>query len=163
MYLPATLPLLRQALLAGGLGPAPLAGFALTADLREAYATGGAEELEYAAQLAAARASLGLLVADPQAPPRRVVLAVDAPAVPTSEAGPASVRLLDPLPWAAVAAGLIDGREAEPAVRAAARAWSAAGGDPDDAAVEAALDALEDHALLWWAAQELDRLDELDR
>ena len=55
-------------------------GFAVTPALREAYASGDAEELEYAAMTEAARASLRLLAADPAAPPRRVVLAAEMPA-----------------------------------------------------------------------------------
>ena len=62
----------------GRSGPVP--GFAVTPSLREAYASGDEEELEYAAMTEAARASLRMLAADPAAPPRRVVLAAEIPA-----------------------------------------------------------------------------------
>src|SRR6266487_496423 len=79
VYLPTTLADLGFALVAGQIGPAPLAGFAVTPALREWYASGDLEELEYVAMMQAARASLRLLVEDPQAPRRRVVLAADVP------------------------------------------------------------------------------------
>ena len=63
VYLAATMPALRAALEAGEIGPAPLAGFAVTPALRESYASGDEEELEYAAMAVAARASLRLLAA----------------------------------------------------------------------------------------------------
>ena len=90
VFLPSTLPALARALQTGQLtspgqlsdagqagqeGSAP--GFAVTPALREAYASGDEEELEYAALTEAARASLRLLAADPAAPPRRVVLAAE--------------------------------------------------------------------------------------
>src|SRR5207244_1227656 len=71
VYLPSTLPALADALREGAVGPAPLHGFAVTPALREAYASGDEEELEYVAMLAAARESLRMLRADPQAPRRR--------------------------------------------------------------------------------------------
>ena len=55
-----------RALQAGQVGPGPLPGFAVTPALREAYASGDAEELEYAALTEAARASLRLIAADPE-------------------------------------------------------------------------------------------------
>ena len=80
VFLPSTLPAVAQALQAGQVGPGPLPGFAVTPALREAYASGDIEELEYAALTEAARASLRLLASDPAAPSRRVVLAADIPA-----------------------------------------------------------------------------------
>src|SRR5579863_9444145 len=86
VFLPSTLPALAQALQAGHVGlvglvgSGPLPGFAVTPALREAYASGDTEELEYAALAEAARASLRMLAGDPAAPPRRVVLAADIPA-----------------------------------------------------------------------------------
>ena len=61
VFLPSTLPAVAQALLAGQVGPGPLPGFAVTPALRESYASGDTEELEYAALTEAARASLRLL------------------------------------------------------------------------------------------------------
>src|SRR6266851_9844266 len=85
VFLPSTLPALAQALRAGHIGPAPdagpgpLPGYAVTPTLREAYASGDEEELEYTAMTEAARASLRMLADDPAAPPRRVVLAAEIP------------------------------------------------------------------------------------
>ena len=77
VYLPATLPGLADLLRKAEIGPAPLRAFAVTPALREWYATGDLEDLEYVAMMHAARASLRLLEADPDAPRRRVVLAAD--------------------------------------------------------------------------------------
>src|ERR671934_1130564 len=82
VFLPSTLPALAEALRVGHIGPAAgmLPGYAVTPALREAYASGDEEELEYSALTEAARASLRMLAEDPAAPPRRVVLAADIPA-----------------------------------------------------------------------------------
>src|SRR6266700_231469 len=74
VFLPSTLPALAQALQAGqvgsgpgpgsGQGSGPLSGYAVTPALREAYASGDEEELEYTALTEAARASLRMLAAD---------------------------------------------------------------------------------------------------
>ena len=56
VYLPSTLPAVAEALRAGQLGPGVQHGFAVTPALREAYASGDTEELEYAALTEAARA-----------------------------------------------------------------------------------------------------------
>jgi hypothetical protein len=60
-------------------GRPPLPGFAVTPALREAYASGDDEELEYAALPRRRAQSLRLLDADPAAPRRRVVLAAESP------------------------------------------------------------------------------------
>src|SRR5229473_2474977 len=78
VYLPATLPALADLLRTGEIDPAPLTGFAVTPALREWYSSGDMEELEYVAMMQAARSSLRLLMADPAAPRRRVVLALPA-------------------------------------------------------------------------------------
>src|SRR5215469_11465566 len=91
IYLPSTLPALADVLREGTVGPAPVHGFAVTPALREAYASGDEEELEYIAMLAAARESLRLLRSDPVAPRRRVVLDADvsvaADAIAAADAG----------------------------------------------------------------------------
>ena len=51
VYLPSTLPALADVLRDGQVGPAPVHGFAVTPALREAYASGDEEELEYIERL----------------------------------------------------------------------------------------------------------------
>src|SRR5260370_31542820 len=82
VYLPATLSGLAGLLHKAEIGPAPLRAFAVTPALREWYASGDLEELEYVAMMHAARASLRLLLADPEAPRRRGVLP---PALPDQQ------------------------------------------------------------------------------
>src|SRR5215469_2756129 len=77
VYLPATLPGLAGLLRKAEIGPAPLRAFAVTPGLREWYASGDLEELEYVAMAQAARASLRLIQAEPAAPRRRVVLVAE--------------------------------------------------------------------------------------
>jgi len=81
VYLPSTLPGLRALLDAGELGPPPLPAYGVTGALREWYAEGDEEELEYAALTLAARASVRLLdralLLDPTVPPRRVVVVAE--------------------------------------------------------------------------------------
>src|SRR5579875_1972996 len=112
VYLPSTLARLAEVLSSGAVGPAPLLGFAVTPALREAYASGDEEELEYAALLAAARHSLRLLGQDPGAPRRRVVLAADVPDAQVSwlarDGEPAAVTVGAAVPLAAVASGHVD-------------------------------------------------------
>lgn len=64
VYVPATLTMLRQLVDDEQLQPLGGTAFALTAALRESYASGDTEELEYAAMREAARASLRLLATD---------------------------------------------------------------------------------------------------
>src|SRR5260370_26607394 len=78
VYMPFTLPTLAR-LLADDQTAPRVRGYAVTPALREWYSSGDEEELEYVALTQAARASLRLLHADPQAPGRRVVLAADVP------------------------------------------------------------------------------------
>src|ERR1700735_1203678 len=112
VYLASTMPALAALLQAGQLGPAPLAGFAVTPALREWYASGDLEELEYAAMPVPARASLRLLAADHEAPPRRVVLAADVPDDQVSPCGdlddPAAVRINAIVPAARLASAHVD-------------------------------------------------------
>jgi hypothetical protein len=152
VFVPATLPLLAR-WHATRLIDAPL-GFAVTPALREWYATGDAEELEYAALTHAARASIRLLAADPHAPPRRIVVAADAEqAVPDDGVGPAAVRLPAPLPLQRVAAVHADDATAESVVRTAVAAVGAA--DAGDLDAESSLDDAEAVELSWYATQEI--------
>lgn len=157
VYLPFTLPALADALKHGEVGPPPLSAFAVTPALREAYASGDEEELEYVAMLTAARQSLRLLAADPEAPRRRVVLAADVPDAQVSWSAyddePASVAVGAPVPFAALASGHIDAPEAAGDVAAAAAAISAADAGDEDAGFT--VDGAEGHELAWYATQEL--------
>lgn len=172
VYLPATLPLLAAWRAAGECGPAPLPACAVTPALRESYASGDAEELEYAATTAAAAASLRLLVAGPTgaaprrgvvaavgAAPRRVVVAADvadAAVRPGRDGHPATVTISEPVLWRSVTAVLADDAVAQATVARAVAALPAAdAGDPD--AVFAVED-VDGHELGWWATQEVDEL-----
>jgi hypothetical protein len=128
--------------------------FAVTPALREWYTEGDAEELEYLALIEAARASLGLLAADPTAPPRRAVLAVDVTDPdPDATLGRAAVRFTGAVRIDQVAAVHVDATDAEETVRAAVAAQAAAAaGDP---AAVLALEEPEGFELLWYATQEL--------
>src|ERR1700749_830397 len=90
VYLPATLPGLAGLLRKAEIGPAPLRAFAVTPALREWYASGDLEELEYVAMMHAARASLRLLLADPGAPGRRGAAA----ALPGADSGDDDAQFL---------------------------------------------------------------------
>jgi uncharacterized protein DUF6912 len=160
VYLPATLPLIEQWLASGAASPADAGpgalAYAVTPSLRESYAEADIDELEYAAQRAAATGSLGLLAADQAATRRRVVLAVDVPDAlvsPDSLHGRATVRLVGPTPVSHWASAFIDGPDAELVVAAAVGALGAAAAGDDDA--QFALDEVQAHELGWYAVQEL--------
>ncbi|NIH87337.1 DUF6912 family protein [Amycolatopsis granulosa] len=160
VYLPGTIGMLRRLVADGSLRPPGGTGFALTPALRESYVSGDTEELEYAALLDAARASLRLLGAaehdagDGKEPWRRVVIAVDVEdAKPRPDLDAPVVKLSGPISYEDVAAVHVDTEEAEEAVRAAARVIDAADlGDPD---AEFVLGEAEDHELAWYAPGEL--------
>ncbi|MFB9239763.1 DUF6912 family protein [Plantactinospora siamensis] len=157
VYVPATVPLLVT--LRGG-QLAVSAGHAVTPGLREWYAEGDEEELEYVAFTRAAQEALRLLRADPGAPRRRVVISADLPpgaARPAGgELGDSAVRLTGPVPLAAVAAIHVDGADAAADVAAAAEVAEAAlAGDPD---AQFTVDTVEDHELEWYDVSELDTL-----
>ncbi|MFG3196619.1 DUF6912 family protein [Streptomyces sp. NPDC048208] len=155
VYVPLTLPGLAKAHETGVLAADPFAAYAVTPALREWCGTEDLEELEYAALGEAANASLRLLAADPEAAPRRIVVAVDVPdrAVAPDPEGLGEVTVAASAALAKAAAVHADADDAEADVTVAARAVEAAE-DGDDAA-RAAVDGAEDHELLWFATQEI--------
>jgi len=167
VYLPATTSVLRTLVDEGRL-TGPLTAFAVTPGLREFYALSDAgadeEELEYAALLAAARASLRLVDVDPSAARRRVVLAADVPESAVTEvedpdADRGAVRITGDVPLARVASAHVDGAEAEDDVRAAVNVVLEADLGSEDA--QFVVDQAEGHELAWYATQEIGPLLEL--
>lgn len=158
--MPATVPMLHVLNETGELPAVNGTAFALTPTLRESYATGSSEELEYAAMLDAARASLRLIAADPEASPRRVVISADIDDVKfRPDLDNSVVRVSVPVPMKVVASVHMDSPEAEPAVRAAVAVVDAA--DLGDSDAEFTLGDAEDHDMAWYAPQELPFLLEL--
>lgn len=158
VYIPATVPMLRALAADNDLVPVNHTAFALTPSLREYYASGTAEELEYAAMLEAARASVRLIAADRDAGaevvPRRAVIAADVDDVTLRpDLDHAVVRVATSVPISCVASVHLDTAEAEEAVLAASAVIDAA--DLGDADAEFALGEAEDHELAWYAPQEL--------
>src|SRR4051794_9363545 len=157
VFVPAPMPLL-SVLRAEGL-PAPVAAHAVTGALREWYVEGDGEELEYAASTEAAAASVRLLAVDPQAPPRRVVVAAEVPDAtvrPVSGSVRSAVVLGTSLTADHVVSVHVDDDDAAADVAAAARAVSAADAGEEDAA--RAVEDAEGHELLWYDVTELDDL-----
>jgi hypothetical protein len=156
VYLPSTLRALAR-LLAEDQTAAPVRGYAVTPALREWYSSGDEEELEYVALTQAARASLRLLLADPRAPGRRVVLATEVPEEQVAGIArfdePALVEIKVAVRLRDVVSGHIDDPGAAADVRAAVAALPAADGGDDDARF--AVDGAEGNELMWYATQEL--------
>ncbi|MGY0004597.1 DUF6912 family protein [Micromonospora sp. I033] len=157
VYVPATVPMLARLREEGLAGEG---AHAVTPELREWYAEGDEEELEYVAFTRAAQEALLLLRADPAAPRRRVVVSVDLPARAVGriggELGSSVVRLSGPVPVKSVAAIHVDGAEAVDDVAAAAEVVAEAqAGDPD---AQFTVDGAEDHELEWYDVTELDLL-----
>ncbi|MDM8083841.1 hypothetical protein QUV83_03555 [Cellulomonas cellasea] len=148
IYLPATLDELDDP----ADGGQPVLGarrvHAVTPALRAALPEEDEEELEYAAQLAAADDALLLVAGRPHAPQFRLVLSADVPDADVSPVGddgvaPSLVELRSPVPLAAVACGHVD----EP--DAAADLALAVTGD------EGAIERLAERDLLWYDVTEL--------
>ncbi|MFJ8141992.1 DUF6912 family protein [Streptomyces sp. NPDC096013] len=164
VYVPLTLPGLAEAYKTGELGTGPFVAYAVTPALREWYLSDDIEELEYAALNRAALASLRLLAVNPDAPRRRVVVAVDVPdgtahGDPDRGLDPAAlgeVRVTGTVALAKAAAVHVDLDDAEGDVSAAADALAAADHGDDDA--QFVVDGAEDHELLWYATQEIPNL-----
>jgi hypothetical protein len=160
VYLPATVPMLAALRTSGHLGDGTLEAHAVTPALREWYAEGDEEELEYVAFTRAAQGALRLLRHDPAAPRRRVVVSADVPAGALVreevELGSSTVRLPKPVGLAEVASIHVDSADAAEQVAAAADVVEEAlAGDPD---AQFTVDGAEDHELEWYAVAELDEL-----
>jgi hypothetical protein len=159
VYVPATVALLSVLREKGELGPPPIAAQSVTPALREWYAEGDEDELEYVAFTRAAQGALRLLRHDPAAVRRRVVISADVPASGVRrdrELGSSVVILAEPLPLAAVAAIHLDGAGAIADVAAAADVVEEAlAGDPD---AQFTVDGAEDHELEWYDVSELEAL-----
>jgi hypothetical protein len=160
VYVPATIPMLAALRSSGQLGAGPTVAHAVTPALREWYAEGDEEELEYVAFTRAAQAALQLLRHDPAAPRRRVVVAADvvssALVREDIELGSSTVRLPQPVALTEVASIHLDGTSAaEEIAAAAAVVEEALAGDPD---AQFTVDGAEDHELEWYAVTELDEL-----
>ncbi|MFI7541704.1 DUF6912 family protein [Actinoplanes sp. NPDC049599] len=160
VYVPATVPMLAEMRASGQLGAGPTVAHAVTPALREWYAEGDEEELEYVAFTRAAQAALRLLRHDSKAPRRRVVVSADV----ASEAlvredvdlGSSTVRLPVAISLKEVASIHVDGQGAAEDVGAAAEVVEEAqAGDPD---AQFTVDSAEDHELEWYAVTELDEL-----
>ncbi len=162
VYLPSTLNELRALLDTGVVGEPPLPGYAVTPALREWYAEGDLEELEYAALSLAARASVRLLDADPDAVRRRVVIVAevrDEAVATVPHVDRAAVKVADAVPLKLVQAVHVDDPSAVPDVTLAADAVIEADLGSDDAAF--LVEQAEGHELQWWATQEIGPLLEL--
>ena len=161
VYLPATTTVLRTLVDEGRLTE-PSTAFAVTPALREFYALSEAEadteELEYAALLAAARASLRLLDVDPFAARRRVVLAADVAdgavhPIDDADTDRGAVRIEGDVELRDVASAHLDGADAEDDVQAAVAVVLEADLGSDDA--QFVVDQAEGHELAWYANQEI--------
>ena len=151
MFLPASLPILRAWVLARGIGPPPLTGYAVTPGLRQEYGDADLEELEFAATARAARASLRLV---PGTEPRRVVVALEvAGAVVRDDLATGAVEIGVPVPWRCVSCALVDDEDAQAAVARAISAVDAA--DLGELAAVRLVEQTEGYDLQWFATQEL--------
>ncbi|AOW92228.1 hypothetical protein BFN03_04570 [Rhodococcus sp. WMMA185] len=166
IYVPATIEILGRLVADQEFDPMSRTAFAVTATLREAYSSGDDEELAEVAMDEAARASLRLIagrVAEGGAEGvrfRRAVVAADVEEVtPRPDLDDAVVRLPGPVTIAQVAAVHVDLEEAERDVERAASVIDEA--DLGDSDAEFVLGDAEDHALAWYATQELPFLLEL--
>ncbi len=160
VYVPATVPALTVLRKDGRLGDGPVQAHAVTPALREWYAEGDEEELEYVVFTRAAQDALRLLRRDPAAPRRRVVVSADLRADEITRAdralGSSRVALAGTVPFAAVAAVHVDGLAAEADVDAAVKVVEEAiAGDPE---AQFTVDGAEDHELEWYDPSELDQL-----
>lgn len=149
VYLPSSTARLRDLLVSGGVGPAPVLAHAVTGPLRSAYPDAGEEELEYAALTAAAQDSVAMLTDED--PARRVVVVADVgSATPVPDGEPSLVELDEVVPLRLVVAVHADDEEAADDVAAARDGLDG----EDDLALEL-LDRCLEHELGWFATQEM--------
>ena len=167
VYLPASTTVLRTLVDEGAL-PGPHTAFAVTPQLRRFYAVSDAEadteELEYAALLAAARASLRLLDVDILAARRRAVIAADVPDASVTpmddpHVEPGAVRIETAIRLQDVASAHLDEADAEDDVRAAVSVVLEADLGSEDS--QFVVDQAEGHELAWYATQEIGPLLDL--
>jgi hypothetical protein len=164
VYLPATTTVLERLLDQGRL-EGPLTVFTVTPQLRSFYELSDSdEELEYAALIAAARASLRLMDVDPTAARRRVVLAADVPdasvtPIEDDAADAGAARTTADVSLSDVASAHIDLADAEEDVRAAVGVVLEADLGSEDA--QFVVDQAEGHELAWYATQEIGPVLEL--
>ncbi|GLW71637.1 hypothetical protein Kpho02_39360 [Kitasatospora phosalacinea] len=138
--------------------------YAVTPALREWYVSDDLEELEYAALNRAALSSVRLLAADPDAPRRRVVLAVevaDSAVTPfpgdeyQDQASLGRVVLGGPVRLAKAAAVHADDTDPDVLADVTAAVGAIAAADGGDQDAQFTVDGAEDHELLWFAIQEI--------
>ena len=157
VYIPATLAMLSELVADGYLQPRGGTAFAVTPGLRESYAEGDDEELAEVAIGEAAMASIRLLSGEPpEAPARRAVVVADAATEAVTvrpDLDDAVVRVKGRVSMDQVAAVYVDNSDAEPAVRAAIAVIDEADFGDEDA--ELTVGDAQDHALAWYATQEL--------
>ncbi len=158
VYVPATTTVLERLLDQGRL-EGPQTVFTVTPQLRGFYELSDSdEELEYAALIAAARASLRLMDVDPAAARRRVVLAADVPddsvsPIEDDAADAGAARTTADIAVRDVASAHIDVAEAEEDVRRAVDVVLEADLGSEDA--QFVVDQAEGHELAWYATQEI--------
>jgi hypothetical protein len=158
VYVPATTTVLERLLDQGRL-TGPQTVFTVTPQLRSFYElSDDDEELEYAALVAAARASLRLMDVDASAARRRVVLAADVPddsVTPIQDEGAdaGAARTTADIAVQDVASAHIDVADAEDDVRRAVDVVLEA--DLGSADAQFVVDQAEGHELAWYATQEI--------
>ncbi len=159
IYLPSTSTLLAKLFESGEYPAVPLTAFAVTPGLREHYLDEDIEELEYAASLQAARASLRLLGSDPAAARRRIVISADVPeefVAIRDDLDRGVVRISATVPMAWCASVHCDDSDAQATVAEAAILVDAADlGDPE---AEEKVDDADGFELCWYATQEVGEL-----
>ena len=155
VYIPATLAMLSLLIADGDFQPRSGTAFAVTPALRESYAEGDDEELAEVAIAEAAMASIRLLAteSDDDLPLRRAVVVADADAESRPDLDTAVVRLKGRVSLDQVVAVYVDNAAAEPAVAAAIEVIDSA--DLGDEDAELTVGDAQDHALAWYATQEL--------